>query len=103
MLPAKEVIAGYHGRSFHTGSNTFIYWTVEPGAIMPMHSHLHQQVAQVLKGEFALTVDGETMVLQPGKAVIIAPHVQHGGKAISACELLDVFTPERDDYKFYEP
>ena len=100
MLPAKEVIAGYNGRSFHTGTSTFMYWTVEAGAIMPVHSHVHQQVAQVLKGEFALTVDENTILLQPGMAIVIAPHVRHGGKAITACELLDVFTPERDDYKF---
>lgn len=99
-LQQKEVIPGYVGRTIHTGTMTFMYWTVEAGAAMPEHSHLHEQVAHVLQGEFELTVDGETQLLVPGKVAVIPPHVRHGGRAITACQLLDVFLPERDDYKF---
>ena len=99
-LTAKEVIPGYTARAVHTGTMTFIYWTVEEGAAMPIHSHLHEQVAHVISGQFELTVDGETQVLEPGKVAVIPPLVPHGGKAITACTLLDVFLPERDDYKF---
>ena len=99
-LTGKEIIPGYKGRTIHTGTMTFMYWTVEPGAVMPMHSHLHEQVAQVLKGTFELTVAGETQIIEPGKVAVIPPHAVHGGRAITYCELLDVFNPERDDYKF---
>lgn len=99
-LNSKEVIKGFTGRSIHTGTLTFMYWTVEAGAVIPVHSHLHEQVAHVLKGEFELIVDGETKLLRPGIVAVISPHVLHGGTAITACELLDVFNPEREDYKF---
>lgn len=99
-LIEKEVIKGYRGKTVHTGSMTFMYWTVEEGAVMPLHSHMHEQIANVLKGEFELTVDGQTELLLPGMVAVIPPHVIHGGRAITACELLDVFTPEREDYKF---
>ncbi|TKK71720.1 cupin domain-containing protein [Ilyomonas limi] len=99
-LNEKEVIPGYHGRTIHTGTMTFMYWTVEAGAVMPMHSHLQEQIAHVLKGTFELTVEDETQTIEPGKVAVIPPYVMHGGKAITHCELLDVFYPEREDYKF---
>lgn len=99
-LTEKEVIAGYRGRAIHTGTMTFMYWTVDEGAVMPEHSHKHEQVAHVLKGKFELSVDGQTELLEPGIVVVIPPDVKHGGRAITACELLDVFNPERQDYKF---
>jgi quercetin dioxygenase-like cupin family protein len=98
--PSKEIIKGYTARSVHTGTMTFMYWTVEPGAEMPLHSHLHEQVAHVLEGRFELTVAGETRILEPGMVAVIPPHVPHGGRAVTACQLLDVFLPEREDYKW---
>jgi quercetin dioxygenase-like cupin family protein len=99
-LLSKEVIKGYTARSVHTGTMTFMYWTVEAGSAMPVHSHIHEQVAHVLKGQFELTVGNETRILEPGIVAVIPPNIPHGGKAITDCELLDVFQPEREDYKF---
>ncbi len=99
-LPTKEIIKGYHGKAIHTGTTTYMYWTVEEGASIPEHSHMHEQVAHVLKGKFELTVNGQTRVLEPGVVAVIPRHVKHGGKALTPCELLDVFNPERQDYKF---
>jgi quercetin dioxygenase-like cupin family protein len=99
-LTTKEVIKGYTGRAIHTGTTTFMYWTVEAGAVMPVHHHRHEQTAHVLKGKFELTVNGETRILEPGTVAVIPPNIPHGGHAITDCILLDVFNPEREDYKF---
>ena len=97
-LPVYEIVPGYQARIIHTGNLTLVYWSVEEGAEIAMHQHLHEQVAHVLTGSFSLTIGNETKVLEPGRVAVIPPHIKHGGKALTACELLDVFYPEREDY-----
>jgi quercetin dioxygenase-like cupin family protein len=99
-LHEKEVFPGYRGRAIHTGACTYMYWKVDADASVPEHSHMQEQVVNVLQGVFELTINGETVALEPGKVAVIPPHVKHGGRAITDCELLDVFYPEREDYKF---
>lgn len=99
-LPAKEIVPGGEARVIHTGPMSFVYWKAKKGADFPLHQHPHQQVAHVLEGIFELTVGGETKRLEPGITAVIPGGVVHGGRAITDCLLLDVFNPERDDYKF---
>src|SRR5262249_50442314 len=99
-LNEKEVFPGYKGRAIHTGTTTYMYWKIDAGASVPEHSHMHEQVVNVLQGEFELIVDGEVRSLKPGTVAFIPPNVKHSGHAITYCELLDVFVPEREDYKF---
>lgn len=99
-FPAKEIFPGYTARGIHTCTMSLMYLWVEAGAAVPEHAHPHEQVSQLLKGTFELTTDGETKLLQAGMVAVIPPHAKHSGKAISACQLLDVFNPERADYKF---
>lgn len=99
-LAEKEIFPGFTARCIHTGTMSFIYWDVKAGAEVPEHNHIHEQVANVLKGRFELTVNGEIKILEPGIIAVIPSNAVHSGRAITACELLDVFTPEREDYKF---
>ena len=100
-LPERELFKGFHARSIHTGTMTLMYWTVKEGAAIPVHTHMHEQVAHVLLGKFELTIGDETKILEPGIVAFIPPQIPHGGKAITDCELLDVFYPEREAYKFF--
>jgi quercetin dioxygenase-like cupin family protein len=98
-LSEREIVAGYRARFIHTEKLTLAYWTVEAGAALPEHSHPHEQIANVLVGEFELTVAGESRILVPGQIAVIPGDVTHGGRAITDCKLLDVFHPARDDYR----
>jgi quercetin dioxygenase-like cupin family protein len=99
-ITKREIAPGYRARFVHSEKMTLAYWDVDPGAALPEHSHPHEQIANVLEGQFELTVDGESRILEPGTVAIIPPDVLHSGRAITACRLLDAFYPCRDDYRY---
>jgi len=98
-MDAREIVPGYQARFLHGENMTLAYWEVEAGAALPEHSHPQEQIANVLEGEFELTIDGETRVLRPGQAAYIPGNVPHSGQALTACRLLDAFQPARNDYR----
>jgi len=98
-IAPREILPGTTARFVHSGQMTFAYWTFEPGIRLPEHAHPHEQVTNMLEGEFDLTVDGETRRLGPGSVVVIPPDATHAGRAVTACRILDVFHPVREDYR----
>lgn len=97
--PTKEPVPGYHVHFVHTDTMTMAYWTIEAGAPIPEHQHPHEQVATIIEGEFALTVDGETRRLGPNDVAVIPSNVPHSGRAITACRMIDAFHPVREEYR----
>lgn len=98
-IEPKEIIPGYTARMVHAENMTLAYWTIEANAPLPEHSHPHEQVATVISGEFELVVEGETFHLTPGQVKIIPGGAVHSGIARTACELLDIFHPVREEYR----
>lgn len=95
-----EVFPGFHGRFIHSEKMTHAYWKIDPGAEVPEHSHPHEQVLNMLEGNFELILDGKPHRLATGEILVIPSNVRHSGRAITACRILDVFQPVREDYRF---
>jgi len=98
-LEEKQIFPGFQGRFVHSENMTFAYWDIEAGAVLSEHSHPHEQVASIIEGELELTVNGETKVLRPGSVAIIPSDATHSGRAITRCQVIDVFYPIREDYQ----
>lgn len=98
-LPAKQPFPGFKVRFVHSATMTFAHWAIESGAVLPEHSHPHEQVANVIQGEFELTIDGKSQQLGPGSIGIIPSNAKHSGRAITHCHIIDVFYPIREDYR----
>ncbi len=99
QIPTKELIPGCKTHLIHTKNMTVAHWRFEEGAVIPEHTHPHEQVANVIEGEFEFTVDGDTQMMGPGHVVEVPPDAVHHGIARTACYIIDVFYPTRDDYK----
>lgn len=98
-IAPREVVPGYRARFIHSDRMTMAYWQIDAGAALEAHRHPHEQVVNMLEGTFELTVDGVPHRLVPGQVFVIPPNVPHAGKSITACRILDVFAPPRDDYR----
>lgn len=98
-LDRSEIIPGFLGGFTHSDNMTFATWSVEAGSSFPEHSHPHEQISIIVEGEFELTVNGETQVLKPGRVAIIPSEVSHSGQALTDCEIIDVFSPVREEYQ----
>ncbi|MBK6381577.1 MAG: cupin domain-containing protein [Chitinophagaceae bacterium] len=93
------IFPGIQSAMEHSTQSTFGCVTLEAGVIAPIHSHPHEQWTYVLEGQMEFTLDGETQMLLPGMGAFIPSNVLHGAKAVTACKVIDVFTPVREDYK----
>lgn len=98
-LPVHDVFPGFHGQFVHTDGMTFAYWTVDAGAVLPEHSHPHEQVVNMFEGELEITMGGETHRLRAGDLLAIPGGVPHSGRCLAPTRVLDVFTPVREDYR----
>jgi quercetin dioxygenase-like cupin family protein len=98
-LEWRERFAGFKGRFVHSATMSFVHWQIEAGAVLPEHSHPHEQVAHVVAGEFELTIDDETHVLRAGCVGVIPGGARHSGRALTDCFIIDAFHPVREDYR----
>jgi quercetin dioxygenase-like cupin family protein len=98
-LPEREMAKGFHARMVHTEGMTVASWRVEAGSVLPMHSHPHEMIVNLLEGELEITVGEESTVLHAGGMAVIPGNVPHGVTARTACRILDVWHPPREDYR----
>lgn len=99
-LAAKEIFNGtIRGHYVHLERTTVGEVHLDAGTVVPVHKHAHEQVTYVIEGRFEFTVGDETRVLEPGMAALIPGHTPHGGRTLTACRVLDVFAPVREDYR----
>lgn len=86
---------GLHGKIVHGDQLSWTFWTVEKGAVVLEHHH--EQIMHVLEGAFEFILAGQTNLYTKG-AVFIPPNVPHAGKALTSCQLMDIFSSVRYDY-----
>lgn len=94
-----DIVPGYHAHMIHTETMTLAYVSVDAGAALPEHAHVQEQVLNLLEGHFELVLGGQRLTLEAGQVVVIPSNVPHSGRAITACRILDVFHPVREDFK----
>lgn len=68
------------------------------GSVVDAHAHPHEQASYVVSGKLVLTMDGREEVLGPGDTFYAGPNVSHGVKFLEDSVVVDMFTPQREDF-----
>jgi quercetin dioxygenase-like cupin family protein len=98
-----DILPGFSGRMIHTEYMTVVYFSVKAGSSFPLHSHPQEQISSLIRGKFELTVNGNPFLMEPGRIIVISPGEPHCGKALTDCEIIDSFSPVREDYRAMQP
>lgn len=101
--------SGMKMRELATGVSAKIAWgeklmlslvVLAPGAVVPEHSHRHEQMGILISGTMKLSIGGKTDSLAVNDMYLVPGGVPHDAKAgPEGAVALDAFSPPREEYK----
>ncbi len=98
-IAPRHLFPGVAGRYAHGDRTTVGEVLVGADGVVPMHQHPHEQVSYVVSGQLEFTVGSDRHVMGPGDCLVIPGGVPHGCRGITACRVVDIFSPAREDYR----
>jgi quercetin dioxygenase-like cupin family protein len=97
----KELAPGVVARTFWGDRVLVALVDLAPGAVVPPHSHPHEQVTTLLRGNLEITAGGETRSCKPGDVCVFPGGTEHGVvNGAEPARVIDTFAPVREEYKF---
>ena len=99
VQPVQQIAGGFRRTLGDGDKMMLIEWTFEPGAMVPMHSHPHEQCGYVVAGEMKFTIEGKERSVPAGMGYSIPSNVPHSARFEQSTVLIDIFSPPREDYR----
>jgi len=97
-VPSETLAPGVSRRFITADRMTIGRFRLSRGAIVPRHSHDHEQVSFVVSGALRFEVAGETILVNAGEVLQIPSWAEHGVEALEDTEVIDTFCPVRQDW-----
>jgi quercetin dioxygenase-like cupin family protein len=67
-------------------------------AVVPEHSHHHEQITMVERGALRFAIEGGQQIVRAGESLVIPPDAPHGVVALEDTVVVDIFSPAREDW-----
>jgi quercetin dioxygenase-like cupin family protein len=94
-----EMVPGVMRRSIVHGDRTSLHEIrIDKDAVVPLHTHPHEQIGYVASGRVVFELGGEKRELAAGDAYCVPGEVLHGVVALEDAVCIDVFSPVRTEY-----
>ena len=95
-----EMFPGVVRRTLTAGERLMLVEvTLEEGAVVPMHTHPHEQTGYLVAGRMLFELDGESRELGTGDCWLVPSNLPHQVTALAACVVVDIFSPPREEYR----
>jgi len=97
-IPAEQLNPLFSRRVIHSKSVTAAQIHLLKSAVVPLHSHINEQMSFLQSGRMRVVVGAEECIMEAGDILEIPPSVPHLVEALEECIVLDIFTPVREDW-----
>jgi quercetin dioxygenase-like cupin family protein len=95
-----EMMPGVVRRTLSTSERLMlIEVALEKGAVVPSHSHPHEQIGYLVSGRVLFELGDERRELAAGDSWLVPPSVPHQVTALEPSLAIDVFSPPREEYR----
>ena len=95
-----EMLPGVVRRTLTEGERMMlIEVTLNQGAVVPLHTHPHEQIGYLAGGRLLWELGDERRELSAGDAWLVPPNVPHQVTALEPSVAIDVFSPPREEYR----
>ena len=96
---SRQLLEGVNLTTLVHGNKTLMgQFNFSKGAMVPAHSHPHEQTGIMISGKLRFIIDGETMDVEDGDSWCLPGGVEHSAEALEDTVVIEVFSPVRDDY-----
>lgn len=82
----------------YSPSMMLVRHTMTKGWVGTRHSHPHEQMVYIISGHIRFEYPGGKIEVKGGDCFLVPGGVEHQASALADCEVLDIFTPYREDY-----
>jgi quercetin dioxygenase-like cupin family protein len=82
----------------YSGKLMLVRHLMEEGWIGPKHSHPHEQLVYIIRGHIQFRGEDTTFDARTGDSFVVPGGMEHQASAVEESEVLDLFTPVREDY-----
>jgi len=95
-----EMLPGVFRRTMTAGEKMMLIEVeLHALAVVPMHTHPHEQTGYLVSGRLRLQIEDDTRDLSPGDCWMIPGGVPHEATALENSMIIDVFSPPREEYR----
>lgn len=95
-----EVINGIYRKTLVYNDTVMLcLFILNKNAEIPLHNHEADQIGYIVKGRVKFITEKEEFIAKEGDGYVFDSFQKHGAIILEDTEIIEVFSPTRDDYK----